>query len=144
MTMGYILVVNPIILSNAIFLQKPGDLFSQLVVATVIAAAVGTFCMALLANYPFGLAPGMGTNAFFAFSVVLGLKIDWRLALSCVFVQGLIFIALTFTDVRRLLIKAIPKTLKHATAGGIGLFIAYIGLSGDVTNTKLRSKVEII
>lgn len=132
MTMGYILVVNPIILSNAIFLQKSGDLFSQLAVATAIAAAVGTLCMALFANYPFGLAPGMGTNAFFAFSVVLGLGIDWRLALSCVFVQGLIFIALTFTDVRRLLIKTIPKTLKHATAGGIGLFIAYIGLSGDV------------
>lgn len=132
MTMGYILVVNPIILSNAIFLQKPGDLFSQLAVATAIAAAVGTFCMAIFANYPFGLAPGMGTNAFFAFSVVIGLKIDWRLALSCVFVQGLVFIALTFTDIRRLLIKAIPLTLKHATAGGIGLFIAYIGLSGDV------------
>lgn len=132
MTMGYILVVNPIILSNAIFLHKPNDLFSQLAVATVIAAAVGTFCMALFANYPFGLAPGMGTNAFFTFSVVLGLKIDWRLALSCVFVQGLVFIALTFTDVRRLLIKVIPTTLKHATAAGIGLFIAYIGLSGDV------------
>jgi adenine/guanine/hypoxanthine permease len=132
MTMGYILVVNPIILSNAIFLEKSGDLFSQLAVATGIAAAVATLCMAFFANYPFGLAPGMGTNAFFAFSVVLGLKIDWRLALSCVFVQGLIFIALTFTDVRRLLIKAIPKTLKHATAGGIGLFIAYIGLSGGV------------
>lgn len=132
MTMGYIVVVNPIVLSNAIFLQQPGDLFSQLAVATVVASAVGTFCMAIFANYPFGLAPGMGTNAFFAFSVVLGLKIDWRLALSCVFVQGLLFIALTFTDVRRLLIKAIPLTLKHATAAGIGLFIAYIGLSGDV------------
>lgn len=132
MTMGYILVVNPIILSNAIFLQQSGDLFSQLAVATVIAAAVGTFCMAIFANYPFGLAPGMGTNAFFAFSVVLGLKIDWRLALSCVFVQGIIFIILTFTDIRRLLIQAIPQSLKHATAAGIGLFIAYIGLSGDV------------
>lgn len=133
MTMGYILVVNPIILSNAIFLEKSGDLFSQLVVATAIASAISTFCMAVFANYPFGLAPGMGTNAFFAFSVVLGLKIDWRLALSCVFVQGLIFMALTFTDVRRLLIQAIPSSIKHATAGGIGLFIAYIGLSGDVT-----------
>jgi adenine/guanine/hypoxanthine permease len=132
MTMGYILVVNPIVLSNAIFLQQPGDLFSQLAVATGIAAAVGTLCMAFFANYPFGLAPGMGTNAFFAFSVVLGLKIDWRLALSCVFVQGLIFMALTLTDVRRHLITAIPLTLKHATAGGIGLFIAYIGLSGGV------------
>lgn len=132
MTMGYILVVNPIVLSNAIFLEKSGDLFSQLAVATVIAAAVGTFCMGIIANYPFGLAPGMGTNAFFAFSVVIGLKIDWRLALSCVFVQGIVFIILTFTDIRRLLIKAIPTSIKHATAGGIGLFIAYIGLSGDV------------
>lgn len=131
MTMAYILVVNPIILSNAIFLKQQGDLFSQLAVATALAASVGTLCMALFANYPFGLAPGMGTNAFFAFSVVLGLKIDWRLALSCVFVQGLIFIALTFTDIRRLLINCIPNTLKHATAAGIGLFIAYIGLSGD-------------
>lgn len=134
MTMGYILVVNPIILSNAIFLQQQGDLFAQLAVATAIASAVGTLCMALFANYPFGLAPGMGTNAFFAFSVVLGLKIDWRLALSCVFVQGLIFMALTFTDIRRLLINCIPNTLKHATAAGIGLFIAYIGLSGDPAN----------
>ena len=121
MTMAYILVVNPIILSNAIFLEKQGDLFSQLAVATAIASAVGTFCMAILANYPFGLAPGMGTNAFFAFSVVLGLKIDWRLAVSCIFVQGLIFIVLSFTVVRRLLIKTIPSTLKHAPAGGIGL-----------------------
>lgn len=132
MTMGYILIVNPIILSNAIFLQQPGDLFSQLAVATVIGSAVGTFCMAFFANYPFGLAPGMGTNAFFAFTVVIGLGIDWRLALSCVFVQGIVFIILTFTDIRRLLIAAIPASLKHATAGGIGLFIAYIGLSGNV------------
>lgn len=132
MTMGYVLVVNPIILSNAIFLQQQGDLFSQLAFATAISAAVATLFMGLFANYPFGLAPGMGTNAYFAFSVVIGLKIDWRLALSCIFVQGLIFIALTFTDVRRLLIRAIPATLKHATAGGIGLFIAYIGLSGSI------------
>jgi adenine/guanine/hypoxanthine permease len=81
MTMGYILIVNPIILSNAIFFGKSGDLFAQLAVATGISAAIATLCMAFMANYPFGLAPGMGTNAFFAFSVVLGLKIDWRLAL---------------------------------------------------------------
>lgn len=131
-TMGYILVVNPMILSNAIFLQNQGDLFAQLAVASGLAAGIATLCMAFLANYPFGLAPGMGTNAYFAFSVVLGLKIDWRLALSCIFVQGLIFIALTFTDIRRLIITSIPKSLKHATAAGIGLFIAYIGLSGTV------------
>lgn len=131
-TMAYILVVNPMILSNAIFLQNQGDLFAQLAVASGLAAGIATLCMAFLANYPFGLAPGMGTNAYFAFSVVLGLKIDWRLALSCIFVQGLIFIALTFTDIRRLIIHSIPKGLKHATAAGIGLFIAYIGLSGTV------------
>jgi len=132
MTMGYILVVNPIILSDAIFLNEPRDLFAQLAVATALASAISTLCMAFIANYPFGLAPGMGTNAFFAFSVVIGLGIDWRLALSAVFIQGIIFIILTFTDIRRLLIESIPKSLKHATAGGIGLFIAYIGLSGNV------------
>lgn len=132
MTMAYILVVNPLILSSAIFLNEPKDLFSQIAFATAISAAIGTFCMALFANYPFGLAPGMGTNAFFAYGVVLGLGIDWRLALSCVFVQGIIFIILTFTDIRRLLILAIPASLKHATAGGIGLFIAYIGLAGNL------------
>lgn len=133
MTMAYILVVNPIILSNAIFLEQPRDLFAQLAVASGVAAGIATLCMAFIANYPFGLAPGMGTNAYFAFSVVLGLGIDWRLALSCIFVQGLIFIALTFTDVRRLIITAIPQGIKHATAAGIGLFIAYIGLSGAVS-----------
>lgn len=131
MTMAYILVVNPIILGSAIFLNQPQDLFAQIAFATAISAAIGTFCMAFFANYPFGLAPGMGTNAFFAYSVVLGLGIDWRLALSCVFVQGIIFIILTFTDIRRLLILAIPASLKHATAAGIGLFIAYIGLAGN-------------
>ncbi len=131
MTLAYILVVNPVILSDAIFLEAPGDLFPQLVVATAVAGAIGTFCMALFANYPFALAPGMGINAFFTYSVVLGLGIDWRLALGCVFVEGLIFIALTLTDVRRQIIRAIPDTLKSATAAGIGLFIAYIGLSGD-------------
>ena len=131
MTMAYILVVNPIILGDAIFLNEAGDLFPELMVATAISAAVGTLLMALLANYPFCLAPGMGINAFFTYSVVIGLGIDWRLALACVFVEGLIFIALTLTDVRRQIIKAIPESLKSATGAGIGLFIAYIGLSGD-------------
>lgn len=131
MTMAYILVVNPIILGDAIFLNQAGDLFPELMVATAISAAIGTLVMALVANYPFCLAPGMGINAFFTYSVVLGLGIDWRLALGCVFVEGLIFIALTLTDVRRQIIKAIPDGLKNATGAGIGLFIAYIGLSGD-------------
>lgn len=131
MTMAYILVVNPLILGNAIFLQQSGDLFAELAVATAISAAIGTLAMAFLANYPFCLAPGMGINAFFAFSVVLTLKIDWRLALSCVLAEGVIFILLTVFDIRRQIIKAIPETLKSATGAGIGLFIAYIGLSGD-------------
>lgn len=131
MTMAYILVVNPLILSDAIFLSESGDLFTELVVATAVSAAIGTLAMALLANYPFALAPGMGINAFFAYTVVLGLGIDWRLALACVFVEGLIFIGLTLTDIRRHLITAIPSGIKAATTVGIGLFLALIGLKGN-------------
>lgn len=131
MTMAYILVVNPLILSDAIFLNEPRDLFTELVIATGLSSAVGTVIMGLLAKYPFALAPGMGINAFFAYSVVLGLGIDWRLALACVFVEGLVFILLTVTDVRRHLITAVPDGIKLATGVGIGLFLAYIGLSGD-------------
>lgn len=129
LTMAYILIVNPDILSNAIFLDAPRDLFNELVVATAVSVAIATFIMGCLANYPFALAPGLGLNAFFAFSVVLGLGIDWRLALSAIFLEGLIFIALTLTEVRRQMVEAIPHCLKHATAAGIGLFIAYIALS---------------
>lgn len=130
-TMAYILVVNPLILSNAIFLQESGDLFGELVIATAISSAIATLIMGLLSNYPFALAPGMGLNAFFAFSVVLGLGIDWRLALSAIFVEGLIFIALTLSNIRSQIIRAIPECLKRATAAGIGLFIAYIALAAD-------------
>jgi adenine/guanine/hypoxanthine permease len=130
MTMAYILVVNPLILSDAIFLSEPKDLFTELVVATAVSAGVGTLIMALVAKYPFALAPGMGINAFFAYSVVLSLNIDWQLALACVFVEGLVFIGLTISDIRRHLITAIPNTIKIATTVGIGLFLAYIGLGG--------------
>ena len=85
MTMAYILVVNPLILSNAIFLQAPKDLFAELVFSTAISAAIGTLVMALLANYPFAMAPGMGMNAFFAFSVVIGLKLVVCQAKDCEF-----------------------------------------------------------
>lgn len=129
MTMAYILIVNPNILSNAIFLSKPGDLNAELVIATALASAVGTLCMGLFANYPFGLAPGMGLNAFFAFSVVLRLGIPWRLALGAVLVEGVIFILLTASKVRSLIINAIPMSLKHSIAAGIGLLVAYVGLS---------------
>jgi len=132
MTMAYILVVHPIILSDAIFVSESGDLFRELVVVTGISAAIGTLVMGLYAKYPFVLAPGMGTNAFFTYSVVLGLGISWQVALAAVLVEGLIFIALTLTDIRRHLITAVPTTIKVATTVGIGLFLAYIGLSGPI------------
>nr|WP_083888281.1 NCS2 family permease [Pleurocapsa sp. PCC 7327] len=131
LTMAYILAVNPTILSNAIFLKQPQDLFSELVIATAISSAIATLMMGLMANYPFVLAPGMGLNVFFAFSVVKGLGIDWRVALTSVFIEGVIFIALTLTDIRRQLILAIPSCLKQATAAGIGFFIAYIAFTGS-------------
>lgn len=131
MTMAYILVVNPIILSDAIFLEAPKDLFAELVIATGVSAAIGTLVMSLYAKYPFATMPGMGLNAYFAYSVVIGLGFSWRLALAAIFVEGMIFIALTVTDIRRHLIVAIPSSIKIATTAGIGLFIAYIGLAGD-------------
>jgi len=129
MTMAYIIIVNPAVLSNAIYLDQPGDLFADLVVATGVAAAFATLVMGLYARLPFALAPGMGLNAFFAYTVVIGLGIDWRVALFAVFVEGLLFIALTQLNLRRMVVQAIPTPLKHAIAAGIGFFIAYIGLS---------------
>lgn len=152
MTMAYILVVHPFILSDAIFLNEAGDLFRELVVVTGIAAAIGSLVMGLYAKYPFVQAPGMGINAFFAYSVVLGLGIEWRVALACVLIEGVIFIGLTVTDIRRHLITAVPDGIKASTTVGIGLFLAYIGLSSatevggagliissDVTNTTFGS-----
>ncbi len=127
-TMAYILIVNPAILSNAIFLTESGDLFGELVVATGLSAALATLIMALYAKLPFVLAPGMGINAYFAFTVVLGLGIDWRVALAAVFIEGIIFIVMTVTNVRSKIVEAIPDAVKHATTAGIGLFIAYIAL----------------
>lgn len=123
-TMSYIIFVNPGILS------KTGMDFNALVVATCISSALATFLMAFLANYPIGLAPGMGLNAFFAFSVVLGMQIDWRVALTAVFIEGVIFILLTLTRLREMVVNTIPKSLKIGISGGIGLFIAFIGLQG--------------
>ena len=130
-TMAYILAVNPDILSNAIFLQESGDLFGELVFATAISSALATLIMGLYAKYPFALAPGMGINAYFAFSVVLGLGIDWRVALAAVFIEGLIFIAMSLSKMRSRIVSAIPDCLKHAVAAGIGLFIAYIALTSN-------------
>lgn len=129
-TMAYILVVNPGILSNAIFLQASGDLFGELVMATALSAAIATLVMGLYSNYPFALAPGMGLNAYFAFSVVLEGGVNWRIALAAVLIEGLIFVGLTLGNIRTQIVEAIPDCIRHATAAGIGLFIAYIGLSG--------------
>jgi len=122
LTMSYIVFVNPNILKDA------GVPFEGAVFATCIAAALGTLLMGLLANYPFGLAPGMGINAYFAYTVVISMKYDWRVALGAVFLSGLVFVALTFLRVRAMIVDAIPATLKTAVAVGIGLFIAFIGL----------------
>ena len=124
MTMAYILAVNPDILS-ATGMDKNG-----VFVATIISSVVATVAMALLANYPFALAPGMGLNAYFAFSVVLGMGYSWQWALAAVFAEGIIFILLTFLNVREALFNAIPKCMKYSVSAGIGLFITFVGLKG--------------
>ncbi|MBE7119865.1 NCS2 family permease [Bacillus cereus] len=122
-TFAYILVINPKILSDA------GVPFDQAFTATIIATVVGTLCMAFLANYPIVIAPAMGMNAYFAYSVVQQAEgITYVIAFSAVFVTGIIFLLLSLTSFRQKLIVAIPDSLKHAIAGGIGLFIAFIGL----------------
>ena len=122
MTMAYILAVNPNILSAA------GMDAHAVLIATALAAFVGTAMMALFANYPFALAPGMGLNAYFAYTVVLNMGYSWQIALMAVFVVGIIFIILSLTYVREAIFNAIPMTLKSAVSVGIGLFIAFIGL----------------
>ena len=122
MTMAYILAVNPNILSAS------GMDANAVLLATALASFLGTILMALLANYPFALAPGMGLNAYFAYTVVLNYGYPWQIALMAVFVEGLIFIVLSVTNVREAIFNAIPMTLKSAVSAGIGLFIAFIGL----------------
>ena len=122
MTMAYILAVNPNILSASG--MDRGAVFT----ATALASFLGSCLMALLSNYPFVLAPGMGLNAYFAYTIVLGMGYTWQMALAAVFVEGLIFIVLSLTNVREAIFNAIPMNLKHAVSVGIGLFIAFIGL----------------
>ncbi len=124
MTMAYILAVNPNILSAS------GMDSTAILIATCLASCIGTFCMAFMANYPFALAPGMGLNAYFAFTVCGNLGYDWKVALMAVFVEGLIFIVLSLTNVREAIFNAIPSTLKKGVSAGIGLFVAFIGLQG--------------
>lgn len=131
MTMAYILAVNPAILGDA------GMDRAALFTATALSATLATLFMALVAKLPFALAPGMGINAFFAYTVVIGMGHSWQTALTAVFLEGVLFVLLTALNVRELIINAIPLTLRHALSAGIGLFIAFIGLqnSGVITDS---------
>ncbi|BCZ45517.1 permease [Clostridium gelidum] len=123
-TMAYILVVNPGILSQA------GMDKSAVFTATALASCVGTLIMAFVANYPFGMAPGMGLNALFTFTICLTMKFSWQTALAASFIEGIIFLALNLFKVRQAIIDSVPQSLKHAISIGIGFFIAFIGLQG--------------
>ena len=138
MTMAYILAVNPSILAAAGMDQ--GAVFT----ATALASLLGTLCMALFANYPFALAPGMGLNAYFAYTVVIGMGYSWQTALTAVFVEGVIFIILSVTNVREAIFNAIPANLKVAVSVGIGLFIAFIGLQNAGLSVDSSTLVTII
>ena len=127
MTMAYILAVNPNLLGNEFGSAMDP---TAVLIATCLASFVGTLAMALLANYPFALAPGMGLNAYFSFTVCGDMGYSWKVALMAVFVEGLIFIVLSLTSVREAIFDAIPSTLKKGVSAGIGLFIAFIGLQG--------------
>jgi adenine/guanine/hypoxanthine permease len=122
MTMAYVVVVNPRILAEG-GMPVEGVLF-----ATCISAALATLVMGLWANYPIALAPGMSLNAYFTYSIVIGRGVPWQTALGVVFVSGLLFLLLTMTNVREHIVNGIPDCLKHGTAAGIGLFIAFVGL----------------
>src|SRR5580692_13089506 len=121
-TMAYIVVVNPLILGDA------GMPIAGVAVATCVAAGFGCILMGLLSNYPLALAPGMGLNAYFTYTVVKGMGIPWQTALGCVFLSGCAFALLTAAGVRKVIINALPRSLFAAVGGGIGLFIAFIGL----------------
>ncbi|MDR1741837.1 MAG: NCS2 family permease [Synergistaceae bacterium] len=123
MTMSYIIFLNPAILSGA---GMPRD---AVMTATCLSAAVATILMAFMANYPVALAPGMGLNAFFAFAVVKGMGVSWRVALAAVFVEGIIFVALTTTRLRESLVNSIPVSLKIGISSGVGMFVTFIGLA---------------
>ena len=132
LTMSYILAVNP-----AMFSQLDGMNAGSVFTATALAAVIGTLVMALFAKMPFGLAPGMGLNAFFVYTVCMGMGYSWQFALTAVLIKGVIFILLTITNLREAIVNAIPASLKNAIGAGIGLFIAFIGLqnAGIIANS---------
>lgn len=131
LTMSYILAVNP-----SMFGLLEGMPAGAVFTTTALAAIVGTLAMSLLAKLPFGLAPGMGLNAFFVFSVCMGMGYSWQFALTAVFIEGILFIIMTITNIREAIVNAIPKNLRYAIGGGIGLFIAFIGMqnAGIIVN----------
>lgn len=137
MTMAYILAVNPSILSEA------GMDANAVLIATCLASFIGTVCMALMANLPFALSAGMGLNAYLTYTVVLGQGVSWQVALFAVFVEGIIFIVLSLTNVREAIFNAIPLTLKKGVSVGIGLFIAFIGLQNAGLSVDSSTLVTI-
>lgn len=146
LTMAYILAVNPSIFSALASQGMPTD---AVFTATALAAIVGCLVMSIYAKKPFGLAPGMGLNAFFVFTVCLGMGHSWQMALTAIFLEGILFILLTVTNVRKLIVDAIPLSLKRAIGAGIGLYIAFIGLksagiivSSEATSVTLGSFSE--
>ncbi len=146
LTMAYILAVNPSIFGA---LASQGMPTNAVFTATALAAIVGCLVMSIYAKKPFGLAPGMGLNAFFVFTVCLGMGHTWQMALTAIFLEGIIFILLTVTNVRKLIVDAIPMNLKRAIGAGIGLYIAFIGLksagiivSSEATSVTLGSLSE--
>ena len=130
LAMAYIIVVNPTVLSNAISIEGYTDpeVFQMIAITTILASVAAMLVMALYANRPFGLAPGLGLNAFFAFTVVLGLGIPWQTALAAVFVEGILFIVLTAIGAREYIINLFPEPVKFAVGAGIGVFLLFIGL----------------
>lgn len=139
MTMAYILAVNPSILSAS------GMDSQAILMATALASFIGTLCMALLANYPFALAPGLGLNAYFAYTVCGSMGYSWKIALLAVFVEGLIFIVLSLTNVREAIFNAIPMSLKKGVSVGIGLFIAFIGFqNGHIVVNSDSTLVTVV
>jgi len=138
LTMSYIIFVNPAILSTT------GMEHSAVFVATCLAAALGTLIMAFVANWPIGMAPGMGLNAFFAFTVVGAMGFTWQQALGAVFISGVIFVILTVTGIRSWLIEGIPKSLRSAIAAGIGLFLAIIALGPNGAGIVVPNEATIV
>lgn len=144
MTAAPILVVNAHILGNAVFINQPGDLFEQLLAANVLCSAVASILMGLGANYPFVLGPGTGLVALVAFSIVLNMGMDWRLAFTAVLVEGILLTVLSASKFRRQLNQAIPAFLKQAMVVGLGLFLSYIALSGKATFPSLGTGIIVV